>query len=224
MCVNSVYTDMLFLVSTPIGNLEDITYRAVKTLSSSDIILCEDTRHASILLQHYGITTRTMSFYDEIEEKRLPDIIQRLESGKNIALISDAGTPLISDPGFRLVRECRNRGIPVTAIPGPTAAITAFILSGFPLPFTFYGYPPEKQSHRLKLFTNLGQTSCIFYCGPHKLQKTLGDLSTVCGDIEIVIARELTKIHEEIWTGKISDALSKYSSPKGEFVLLFHVD
>ncbi len=154
----------------------------------------------------------------------MPEIIEMLAT-KDIALVSDAGTPLISDPGYRLVSEALKRGIKVVSIPGPTAAITALTSSGLPTHrFLFLGYPPEKQSHRIKLFESLpGDTTIIFYCAPHKLRQTLADLQSVMGDIPIVLCRELTKIHEEVWRGKISAALKHFSAPKGEFVLLYCV-
>jgi 16S rRNA (cytidine1402-2'-O)-methyltransferase len=230
----------LSLVATPIGNLEDITIRAIKTLFSADYILCEDTRHSGLLLQElvrrYGELyelnpdwkPRLFPYYDEIEEKKLPEVIQLLLDGNHVALISDSGTPLISDPGFRLVRECIKRGIKVESVPGPSAVIAALTSSGLPSDtFSFLGYPPEKQAKRIKLFqdiqsvNSLIQSTYIFYCAPHKLIQTLEDLKNVVGDIQITIARELTKVHEEVWKGRISEAMSYFGNPKGEFVLLF---
>jgi 16S rRNA (cytidine1402-2'-O)-methyltransferase len=228
----------LYVVSTPIGNLEDITIRAIKTLFSSDLILCEDTRRTDLLLNElksryvtmfrYMITNpQLMSYYDEIEDKRIPEVIDWLENGKNIALVSDSGTPLISDPGFRLVRECLKRGIKVESIPGPSAALAALTSSGLPPnKFIFLGYPPEKQNQRIKMFedlTHLNRFKCtnIFYCAPHKLMRTLEDMKSVLGDLDIVVARELTKVHEEIWHGSISTAQKYFGKPQGEFVLLF---
>ncbi len=213
----------LFIVSTPIGNLEDITLRAIKTLASADAILCEDTRHTGILLHHLNIKdTSLIRLDDHSEYQKAPEIIQMLEDGKNIALVSGAGTPLISDPGFLLVREARKRGIKVISIPGPSAVLAALTASGLPTDkFLFLGYPPEKTSHRLKSFQSLPKdTTIIFYCAPHKLIQTLEDLKEILGDIEIVVARELTKIHEEVVKLKISEAISKFSEPKGEFVIL----
>lgn len=230
----------LHIVSTPIGNLDDITVRAIKTLFGADAILCEDTRRTGLLIQElvkrYGEQfdassewkPEFVSYYDEIEEKRLPEIVQRLLSGEKLALVSDAGTPLISDPGFRLVRECIKRGIKVESVPGPSAVLAALTSSGLPADkFFFLGYPPEKQSQRVKLFKNLYQTnqfvsaSYILYCAPHKLTQTLMDLHEALGDIEIVISRELTKVHEETWKGPLSRAAELFADPKGEFVVLF---
>lgn len=171
-----------------------------------------------------------MSYYDEIEDKRIPGVIDALVQGRNVALVSDSGTPLISDPGFRLVRECVKRGIKVESIPGPSAVLAALTSSGLPPDkFLFLGYPPEKQSFRIKLFNTLQSInrlidlSYIFYCAPHKLITTLDDMKSVFGDIDIVIARELTKVHEEIWRGRLTSALSHFKTPKGEFVILFNI-
>ena len=227
----------LYIVATPIGNLEDITIRAIKTLFSVDIIACEDTRRTGLLLQELkkhidnlaatairlSIQQKLVRFDNRTENQLTPWLVEQLLQGKNVALICDAGTPLISDPGYRLVHEAIKRGIKVVSIPGPTSAIAALTVSGLPTNhFMFLGYPPEKQSHRIKLFGSLPKdVTLIFYCAPHKLQQTLTDLQTVMGDIPIVIARELTKIHEEVWRGKMSEAITYFSNPQGEFVLLF---
>lgn len=235
----------LCIVSTPIGNLDDITIRAIKTLFSADAILCEDTRRTGLLvlelIKRYGEQFDTdvawkptfIPYYDEIEDKRLPEIIQRLLSEETLALVSDAGTPLISDPGFKLVRECIKRGIKVESVPGSSAVLAALTSSGLPTDkFFFLGYPPEQQSTRRSLFQDMlsgSRTSkqihptYIFYCAPHKLSQTLEDMRSAFGDIEIVVARELTKVHEEIWRGTVSQALTHFSRPKGEFVLLFRL-
>jgi 16S rRNA (cytidine1402-2'-O)-methyltransferase len=235
----------LSLIATPIGNLEDITVRAIKTLFTADMILCEDTRHTGMLMkelstrygelyeQNPGWKPVFYPYYDEIEEKKLPEIIELLLQDKHLALVSDAGTPLVSDPGFRLVRECIKRNITVESIPGPSALLAALTSSGLPPDkFMFLGYPPEKQSQRIKLFDSLLQScktltqspTIIFYCAPHKLIQTLLDLKQSFGDQEIALARELTKIHEEIWKGSVTEAVKKFSVPKGEFVLLFSLN
>lgn len=195
--------------------MEDITIRAQKTLASVDLVLCEDTRRTARLTN-----TKLMRFDEHTEQKLVPEVLALL-SEKNIALVSDAGTPLISDPGYRLVSEAIKRGIQVVSIPGPTAAIAALTSSGLPPNrFLFLGYPPEKQSHRIKLFQSLPKdTTIIFYCAPHKLHQTLEDMKEVMGDTPIVLCRELTKMHEEVWRGKISEALAR--SFKGEIVLLY---
>lgn len=215
----------LYIVSTPIGNLDDITYRAVKTLSSVDLVLCEDTRRTGLLLQKLHIQVKLTPYYDETEDKRIPEVIAMLQEGKHIALVSDAGTPLLSDPGFRLVRECLKRGITIQSIPGASAVLAALVSSGLPTDrFLFLGYPPEKQSARLGVFREIApQLTTIFYCAPHKLATTLADLQSVLGDVGVVIARELTKVHEEVWRGKLSEARAHFNAPQGEFVLLINI-
>lgn len=243
-CYN-VRMGKLSLVATPIGNLDDITIRAIKTLFTVDIILCEDTRHTGLLLnelvkrfgewfdQNPDWKPKFITYYDEIEEKKLPEVIELLNSSSHLALVSDAGTPLISDPGFRLVRECIKRNIQVESIPGASAILTALTASGLPADsFLFLGYPPEKPSARMTLFGDLKKfcedssrlnPTFIFYCAPHKLQTTLTDMKSSFGDTRIVIARELTKMHEQMWNGTFSEALAEFTNPKGEIVLLFHL-
>lgn len=222
---------ILYIVATPIGNLQDITKRAIETLKNSNAILCEDTRRTGILLKTLGIEFKKLvSYYEENEAQRIPEVISFLKESGTIALVSDAGTPTISDPGFKLVRECIKEGIKVESIPGPSAFVSALVSSGLPTDkFLFLGYPPDKPGHRIKFFENtlsltkiLKQT-VIFYEAPHKLITTLKDLKSVVGDINIVLGRELTKIHEEIRREKISESLDHFSkvNPKGEFVVLF---
>lgn len=232
----------LSLVSTPIGNLEDITIRAIKTLFTSDVILCEDTRRTGILLseisKRYGemfdVTLQwqppLMAYYEEVELRKIPEIMNLLAHGKQVALVTDSGTPLISDPGYKLVTSALKRGFRIESIPGPAAFVAALVSSGLPPSKSlFLGYPPEKKSHRRKLIQNLMKISqiltatYIFYVAPHKLVQFLTDIQEVLGDQEIVLARELTKVHEEIWRGKITAALRYFSSPKGELVLLFQL-
>lgn len=215
--------------------MEDITIRAIKILFSVDIIACEDTRRTGLLLselhRRYANFTamadkfapQYIRYDDKQEQSQTPFLIENLGQGKDIALVSDAGTPLISDPGYELVTESIKRKIKVVSIPGPTAAIAALSSSGLPTNrFLFLGYPPEKQSHRIKLFGSLPEdTTIIFYCAPHKFHQTLSDMQTVFGDIPIVVTRELTKVHEEVWRGKIFDAQTR--SLKGELVLLFSI-
>ncbi|MBI3385605.1 16S rRNA (cytidine(1402)-2'-O)-methyltransferase [Candidatus Gottesmanbacteria bacterium] len=226
----------LFVVSTPIGNLEDITLRAIKMLFTVDTILCEDTRHTGLLLSELQKRypdwvskqkPNVMPYYDRIEDRTIPEVIELLIKGRAVALVSDAGTPLVSDPGFRLVRECLKRNIKVESIPGPSAFLAALTSSGVPSDkFLFLGYPPEKQAQRQKLFENIKhiqsfiQSTIIFYCAPHKFITTLEDLKTTLGDVDIAVARELTKLHEEIWKGSVSQAQKYFAVPRGEFVIL----
>jgi 16S rRNA (cytidine1402-2'-O)-methyltransferase len=231
---------MLIIIATPIGNLEDLSIRAIKTLFSVPILLCEDTRRTGLLLQEIKTRFATVletenisspqliSFYEEIEFKKLPEIIALLEEGKTVGLVSDNGMPGISDPGFTLVREARKRNIQVTVIPGPNAALTALVGSGLPTnTFAFLGFLPEKEGaqktllEKTKESAHLLPSTYIVYCAPHKLLRTFGVMKETLGDIPIVIARELTKVHEEYWHGTISEAEAFYVEPKGELVILF---
>lgn len=232
----------LYIVSTPIGNLQDITVRAAKLLTEINIIACEDTRHSGLLLEHLRKTylqnpilahkPRLISFYEENEEKKIPEIVDILKKGSDIALISDAGTPGISDPGFTIVRECIRQGIKVTGLPGASSVTLALILSGLPTDkFMFLGYLPKKEGNSLKLLQNLKKvndsikTTIIFFESPHRLISSLQKIKKIFGDIEIVLCRELTKVHEEIISGSINTILAKYETkvPKGEFVMLFNL-
>lgn len=213
---------MLYIIATPIGNLKDISLRALEILQTVDGVICEDCRHTGLLLNHFNIKKPLITLNDFNEIKINPNIISQLKSGKNIALVSDAGTPLISDPGYKLVRECINSSIEVDSIPGPCAAIAALVLSGLPPDkFFFLGYLPEKPKKRTDLLKNLIPTTYIVYVAPHKLIRTLEDMNNVFGDIEITLAHELTKIHQEVKSKKISAWISELKSPKGEYVLLF---
>ncbi|MBA3723834.1 MAG: 16S rRNA (cytidine(1402)-2'-O)-methyltransferase [Candidatus Levybacteria bacterium] len=232
----------LYIVPTPIGNLSDITLRALKTLFNVQVIACEDTRRTGMLLdkliQEFSTNPeekqkpRFLSYYDQNELQRIPEIITLLQAEQDVALVSDAGTPAISDPGFKLVRECLKEKIKVVSLPGASSVLTALTASGLPTDkFLFAGYPPHKPGHRLTFFENIKtsldsvHSTVILFEAPHKVIKTLGDMNTVFGDIEIVFARELTKIFEEVKKKKISDALLSFKKkpPKGEFVLLFHL-
>lgn len=224
---------MLYIVPTPIGNLKDITLRALETLESVDGVICEDTRRTAVLLNHYQIKKPLIILNDYNETKNFPQIIERLKSGQNLALVSDAGTPLVSDPGYKLVRECINLGIAVDSLPGPSSAITALTLSGLPPDkFMFLGYPPEKSGHRLKLFQNIHdreqndklKTTYIFFVSPHKMLRILEDMKSVFGDIEITLAHELTKVHQSVETKPLSKWLETLKNPKGEYILLFRLN
>lgn len=222
---------MLYIIPTPIGNLKDITLRAIEILQSADAVVCEDTRRTSKLLNHYKIQKPLLVLNDFNESKTFPQIIEKLKSGQNLALVSDAGTPLISDPGYKLVRECLAQNIPVDSLPGPSSVITALTLSGLPPDkFLFLGYPPEKPRQRIKLFENLcfnlegcsTKYTIVMFVSPYKLLRTLEDMKAVFGDIEVVLAHELTKIHQSVEKKRISEWLTQLKTPKGEYVLLFH--
>jgi len=225
---------MLYIVATPIGNLQDITFRAFETLFSVEVVLCEDTRKTFNLLrlsQKPGqIMPKLVSYFEENEFKRIPEVISELEKGTKIALVTNSGTPTISDPGFKLVRECRKRNIPVFSIPGPSSPIAALACSGLPTDkFQFLGFLPNKSGQRIRLLENVKKSlesvssTIIFFESPFRLVKSLNDLKAVFGDIEIVICRELTKIYEEVEKEKISYFINKYPKPKGEFVVLFNL-
>lgn len=219
----------LFLVSTPIGNLEDITLRAKRILSEVDIVACEDTRKTGILLQQLSILKHQfLSYYEENERQRIPQIIQILKEGKNVALVSNAGTPTISDPGFKLVRECIKEGIKVVSIPGASSILTALVSSSLPTDrFLFLGYLPKKQGKRKNIISSLPtKTTVIFFESPHRLIKTLKEIEEILGDVSIVICRELTKIHEEIRREKISQSITHFEKtrPKGELTILLSLD
>lgn len=215
-------SSMLYIVPTPIGNLKDITLRALEILKEADEIICEDTRRTSLLLSHYGIKKPLTVLNDYNEAKTFPAIIERLQAGENLALVSDAGTPLISDPGYKLVRECLRNNIPVDSLPGPSSVITALTLSGLPPDnFHFLGYLPEKSGHRNQALKNLSpSTTYIIFVAPHKLMRTLEDIKNILGDIEVTLAHELTKIHESVESKPASKWLEELKNPKGEYVLL----
>lgn len=214
----------LYLVATPIGNLGDITLRALETLRQVDLIASEDTRHTGLLLKHFDIQKPQMAFHEHNERQATPRIIQMLEEGKSVAVVTCAGTPGISDPGFVLVREAINAGIELTMIPGPTAFATALVLSGLPVhSFTFRGFPPHKPGQRLH-FLEANKDSpytLIYYESPFRLRKLLEDALTVFGDRRAAVAKELTKIHETIRRGLLSELLAAVEeNPKGEYVVL----
>ncbi len=214
--------NVLYLVATPIGNLADITLRALEILKSVDIIYAEDTRNSLVLLKHYNITTHLESYHNYNEEEKTDLIINQLKDGMNIAIISDAGLPVISDPGFKIVKKARELGYPVSTIPGASAGISALISSGLaPLPYTFYGFLDSKESKRKTELNDLKylKHTIIFYEAPHRIFETLNDMLEVLGDRNVVLARELTKKFEEYIIGNISDIL-KEDSIKGEIVLM----
>ncbi len=220
----------LVLVSTPIGNLGDFTARARAALEKSDLVLCEDTRRTGALLSALNVHARTETLHDHNEDARIPSVIARLKEGQTISLVSDAGTPLVSDPGYRLVRTAIAEGIRVTAIPGPNAAITALTLSGLPpLPFLFLGFPPQKKAARRSSFSGLRaaeraglRTTLIWHEAPHRLSETLADLRDIFGDRAGAVARELTKHFETVERGSLTDLIACYEreAPRGEITVL----
>lgn len=216
---------MLYLVSTPIGNKADFSFRAVEVLKTCDYILCEDTRHSRFLLEHYGIQTPLKSFHKFNEAKAENKVLEDLKASKTIALISDAGTPLISDPGQELVACCRQEGIKVSAIPGPCALIDALILSGFPsTPFQFIGFLPKKEKELQTVFAQvlLYPGTTIAYESPQRIEETLLFLTRMDPSRKLCVARELTKLYEECLFGRAEELLShfKENPPRGEIVLL----
>jgi 16S rRNA (cytidine1402-2'-O)-methyltransferase len=216
----------LFVVSTPIGNLEDLSPRARRTLAEADLVACEDTRRTGLLLSRLGIRRPLISLHEHNEKQRVPRILSALEEGSRVALVSDAGTPLLSDPGFLLVREAAARGFAVEAVPGPSALLAALVASGLPpLPFTFAGFPPHKSGRRRAFFTALSPLghTLVVYESPHRILATLGAALEALGDRPAALARELTKVHEEVLRGPLSAILAELSARaaiKGELVLM----
>lgn len=222
---NGIEPSTLYLVGTPIGNLEDITFRALRILKSADIIAAEDTRHTGKLLHHFQIATPQISYHDHNTQQRIPQLIERLERGEAIALVTDAGMPGISDPGYELVCACVAKGLTVVPVPGPSAVVTALAAAGLPCDrFVFEGFLPVKgkdRQARLKALQSEPRT-VVLYESPHRLVKTLTDLGEVLSlERPIAIARELTKRYEEFWRGTIAEALAHYEGvgPKGEFTV-----
>ena len=216
----------LYLVATPIGNLEDITYRAVRTLREADLIACEDTRQTRKLLDHYGIAKPMVSYHEHNEAERSEDLVAKMQAGASVALVSDAGMPLISDPGFRIVHAAIGAGIAVVPIPGPSALLSALVASGLPTnAFTFGGFLPAKSGQRERLLEELREETAtsIFYEAPHRIVQALGDIERILGDRPVAVARELTKLHEEILRGtarEIRSSLAARPAVKGEITLL----
>lgn len=222
-----MHTGTLYIVATPIGNLEDITHRALRILKTVDVIAAEDTRHTRHLLARYQIDTQLTSYHDHNKDEKAPVLIARLLEGKNVALVSDAGTPGISDPGYVLINLAINQKIPVVPIPGATAAIAALSISGLPTDsFVFEGFLPAKQMARRKRLQELAkeERTVIFYEAPHKIVKTIEDMLAVFGDRKAVVTRELTKVHEETIRGAFSEILTHLRSGtiKGEFTVIVH--
>lgn len=216
---------VLYVVATPIGNLEDITLRALRLLKEVDLIAAEDTRHTRKLLTHYGITTPLTSYYDQVEAVKAPELIAQLQAGKNIALVSDAGTPCIADPGFRLVTEAAEAGLSVVPIPGPSMVTALLSVGGVPTHrFAFEGFLPAKRSQRRKALQHLQreERTLVFFESPHRILEMLADLEDICGDRRIVMGRELTKMFEEVLRGKVSElrVVLDAREMKGEVAML----
>lgn len=216
----------LLIVGTPIGNLADFSPRAIEALKSADIILCEDTRHTRKLLTHYGIETPTESYHEHNEDDKAPRLIERLESGATLALVSDAGMPVVSDPGYRVVRLAREHGIAVEPIPGPFAGVLALVASGLPpLPFTFLGFTPHREGQRRDFYRRAAEFghTVVIYESPERVITSLEDARASFGNAEVTVARELTKMHEEIIGGTIDsvlESLRSRDSVKGEITII----
>jgi 16S rRNA (cytidine1402-2'-O)-methyltransferase len=217
----------LYVVSTPIGNLKDITLRAIEILKQVDIIAAEDTRRTKILASHYGIKSPLTSYFQHNRIKKTDFLIRLLKEGKDIALVSDAGTPGISDPGFAMIKRALEEGISIIPIPGPSAFLTALSISGLPTnKFIFEGFLSSKSSQRRRRLRELSKEkrTVVIYESPHRLLKILNDILEILGDVDIVCARELTKKFEEIRREKVSKAIEHFSNTRilGEFIIIFH--
>ena len=216
---------MLYLVATPIGNLGDITLRALETLKEVDIVVSEDTRKTGIMLKHFDIKKPQISFYEQNEKRNLPRILSALQSGQSVALVTNAGSPAVSDPGYTLVRAAIEAGIPITSIPGPTALISALILSGLPVhSFTFRGFPPRKSGPRKRFFAEDQESAHtqIFYESPYRLVAFLKDALAVYGDRPAAVANDLTKMFEAVDRGTISELITHFEeiTPRGEYCIV----
>ena len=223
-------TGILYLVATPIGNLEDITFRAIRILQTADLIAAEDTRHTAKLLKHYQITTPVISYHQHTHQAKVKEILTTLKQGKAIALVTDAGIPAISDPGYELVKACIEAEIEIISLPGANAALTALVASGLNTDrFVFEGFLPTKKKLRSDRLICLQRETrtIIFYEAPHRLLKTLADLGSILGlQRQVVLARELTKLYEEFWRGSLGEAIAYYQEhqPKGEYTIVVEGD
>lgn len=212
----------LYVVSTPIGNLEDITLRALRVLREVGLIASEDTRKTKTLLQHYGIKNKVVSYYEHNKEKRLPWLIERLKE-IDVALVSEAGTPGMSDPGFELIKAASENNIRIIPVPGASALLAALVVSDIPyISVRFVGFLPRNRKSKVEYLENLSteRSTLIFFEAPHRLQRTLDDMLKVLGDRKVNICRELTKLYEEVFRGSISEAKIKFADPRGEFVII----
>jgi len=213
----------LHLVATPIGNLDDITLRALAVLREADLVAAEDTRRTAGLMAHFGIPTPLVSLHEHNEQARIADLVDRVRRGARVALVSDAGTPLLSDPGAALVRAALDAGLRVEAIPGPSAVLAALVVSGLDVgTFAFLGFAPARAGDRKRWLRAAGAEprTVVFYEAPHRIRDTLAEALEVLGDREVVVARELTKVHEECLRGPISSVLARLGDPRGEFTVV----
>ena len=216
----------LFVVATPIGNLEDITVRALRVLREVSLIAAEDTRRTAHLLARHAIATPTTSLHEHNEVRKTPSLVARLQAGESIALVSDAGTPTVSDPGGRLIRAAIDSGIRVEPIPGPSAVLTALAASGLPTDtFLFLGFPPTRSKDRKQWFAKLREAggTVIFFEAPHRIRRTLLELMTTVGDCEVAVGRELTKAHEQLVRGPIKSVVEGLTEERGEFTVVANI-
>jgi 16S rRNA (cytidine1402-2'-O)-methyltransferase len=218
-------TGTLYVVATPIGNLEDVSLRALRVLREVDLVAAEDTRHVRKLLDHYGIRKRVVSYHEHNERTRTPQLLAALRSGRSVALVSDAGTPALSDPGYPLVRACAEAQIPVVPVPGPSAAVAALVVSGLPTDrFLFLGFPPRRRPARRRFFEEVrdGRATLVLFESPHRLADCLEDALAVLGDRRAAVCRELTKLHEEVRRGTLSELVSwaRQAAPLGEVTVV----
>ena len=216
----------LFVVATPIGNLEDITVRALRVLREVKVIAAEDTRRTAHLLARYAIATPTTSLHEHNESAKSASIVQRLQRGDDVAVVSDAGTPTVSDPGSRLIRAAIDAGIRVEPVPGASAVLAALTVSGFDMTsLAFFGFPPTQSGQRKAWFDRVStiRGTIVFFEAPHRIAETLGDLRRTIGDCDVVVARELTKVHEELVRGPISAVLESLDSARGEFTVVANI-
>ena len=215
---------MLYVIATPIGNLEDITLRAIRILGEVELILAEDTRKTGLLLKRLNIKKNLFSFYEHNEIRKIPLVIEELKKGRNIALVSNAGTPTISDPGYKLIKACREEGISITSLPGPNSIINCLALSSIPHDkFAFLGYMPRKKNAQKKLLERVRKwdLTLVFFESPYRILKSLKLIREVLGEVRVVIAREMTKKFEEVLEVEVDEAIDHFSKkePKGEFVI-----
>ena len=214
---------ILYLIATPIGNLEDITFRAIRLLGNVSLIAAEDTRRTAKLLTRYKIGTPTISLHEHNEKQRTPSLIKRLEAGQSIALVTDAGTPLLSDPGLHLVRTAVERGLPIDPVPGASAILAALAVSGLVKnQFTFLGFPPNRSSARKKWLRTLTSETrpLIIFEAPHRLLGSLQDMAEVLGNRQVTVCREMTKAHQELVNGPILSVIEQLGRPRGEFTIV----